>query len=128
MTRGNFQRVFSDVFVKCRVMDFDDLVHSRRMTAPEMSSAGAFAQDVLREIRLRKSAASSGKSHWLDVFDGFLKPAILAAGLAVALTVGAVTPYLVHPLLLQPSVAMTDMEIFTGSSRSLPSVRLAEIP
>ncbi|MBE2203963.1 MAG: hypothetical protein IAE94_06475 [Chthoniobacterales bacterium] len=106
------------------MMNFDDLLREHRARGAEMPAAGAFAQDVLREIRLKHTRQKSELRGWRALLEGIWHPPILASALAVAVVVGAMAPVIVLP---SANSVAADMEIFTGSSRNLPSGLLASI-
>lgn len=108
------------------MMDFDELLNARRARPLAMPAPGAFAQDVLRQIRMRKAARLRGTQGWMAWWEGVWKPSVLAACLVTALTIGALTPVVVRRA---PSKAPTvlDLEIFRGNSHNVPSGLLGSI-
>ncbi len=95
------------------------LTASRDRAIPALS--GAFAADVLREIRQRRAAGK--RSWWADFFDLVRRPSVLAAGVGFAVVVGICTPLVAGA---EPARGpLSEFAIFSSVAPTLPSGLLA---
>ena len=105
----------------------DSLLAAYRGTViPELP--GSFADDVLRAIRLRKSESTAVRSWCQDFLETVLRPSVFAAGVSVAIAVGALVPYVTHPAETGLAVRGLDLGIFSSNASVLPSGRLSRVP
>ncbi len=90
---------------------------------------GSFAQTVLREIR-NPEARLSFKERWLLELQAFVfRPGFVAAGLALAASVGLALPALVARE-AAPSVAASSLglDVFSSAAPHVPSGLLSRAP
>lgn len=97
--------------------DFEELLAGYRLAAiPGLP--GAFATDVLREIRLR---GAGGEPGWISSLFACLRPGMFAAGLSIALAVGALLPGLARGNGNSMAVAGLGLNVFSPSASHMPS-------
>ena len=107
--------------------DFDALIASYRdRGVPDLP--GSFAQDVLREIRMRADRPDSTTSWWRDVVAVARRPSWMAAGIGIALVAGMLAPSITSPSSATPAGPGLDLGIFSSAAKNLPSGILARIP
>ncbi|MGC1479365.1 MAG: hypothetical protein WA771_02580 [Chthoniobacterales bacterium] len=98
----------------------------REREIPELP--GSFAQDVLRDIRQRRSAPEARRGWWQEFLEMACRPSRLVAGLSVAIAIGVLIPYTTLPSEASRSVQGLDLAVFSGAARNLPSGLLTRIP
>lgn len=97
--------------------DFDELLAACRQTGPPPLQSN-FPSHVLREIRLRSARKESG---WLSLLSAWLRPGMVAASLAVAISVGALVPGLVRADGHSRAASGLGLDVFSTSAPKIPS-------
>ncbi|MGC1478939.1 MAG: hypothetical protein WA771_00420 [Chthoniobacterales bacterium] len=106
--------------------DLDSLLATyRESRVPALP--GSFAQDVLRDIRLRRTAPPRS-GWWQEVLAGLHRPSFITASLSLALVVGAIAPFALGTSDSALSVRGLDLGVFSSSAQDFPSGLLAHLP
>ncbi len=91
--------------------------------APDLP--GSFGDDVLREIRLRKTSASESPPWLVGLLQSWLHPRCFALAIAAAVILGAVMPLAFTRSDTSMAIASLDLNVFSSSSLNTPSGLLA---
>jgi hypothetical protein len=100
--------------------NFDELLREYA-SSPVPSLPGSFIQDVLREIRLRKSSSRHDEGWLSEVYALFFRPELLAATFSIAVAVGLAYPAMMsspNPAIARSSLGL---DVFSHSTNHLPS-------
>ena len=93
---------------------FDELLADYRLAGiPELP--GSFSVNVLREIRLRRTAPKQD-SGWLSQLLACLRPGMVAASLSIALVVGVLVPGLTRETGSTMAAAGLGLNVFSTSN------------
>ena len=93
---------------------FDELMADCRLAGiPELP--GSFSANVLREIRLRRTAPEQD-SGWISQLLTCLRPGMVAASLSIALVVGVLVPGLTHGSDNSMAAAGLGLNVFSASN------------
>lgn len=111
-------------------MDDPDLnqLLNRFANTPVPNLPSSFAQDVLREIRLRNTKKQSEESWLSEIYRLLLKPGLLAGALGVAVVVGISLPTMMSSRDSDRAAQSLGLEVFSHSTNHLPSELLAKTP
>jgi hypothetical protein len=105
----------------------DDLIEQlARQKVPDLP--GAFANDVLREIRLRRDSATKKESWLADLLNNFLRPPVYVAAVTAALVVGLAAPLALARSDTDQTIAGLDLNVFSSVAPNVPSGLLNRIP
>jgi len=105
-----------------------DKILKQLAEAPVPPLPGHFAQDVLREIRIRKAAAPAPGGWFADYFSALFRPIFLSASFAIAITVGVAVPVTLRAASeTAATTASLGLHVFATSSPNLPSGLLSRL-
>jgi len=102
------------------------LVDLARQRIPDLP--GSFAQDILREIRLRQDHMEEKESWFGTLLHTWPLPRVFAVSMTAAVMVGLVLPLAVMDNDDAMAVNSLDLNIFSNSAPNLPSGLLSRIP
>jgi hypothetical protein len=92
---------------------------------PVPSLPGSFTQDVLREIRLRKTSPRPAESWLSELYTLVFRPGFLAASFSLAIMVGIAFPAMMRPTNPSAIASSLGLDVFSRSMTELPSGTLA---
>ncbi len=93
--------------------------------APELPAS--FAQNVLREIRLRQHRAENAQPWFVWLLHAWLQPTTFALALVVAVAIGAALPLTFRSADDSRAISGLDLNVFSSISPHAPSGLLAKI-
>jgi hypothetical protein len=102
------------------------LARLARQKVPDLP--GAFADDALREIRLRRDSASEQGSWLADLLNNLLRPPVYLAAVTAALVVGLTSPLVLERSGTDQAVAGLGLNVFSSVAPNVPSGLLSRIP
>lgn len=102
------------------------LAQLARQKVPDLP--GAFAGDVLREIRLRRDSATKKGSWIADLLNNLLRPPVYFAAVTAALVIGLAAPLAMARSDTEQTIAGLDLNVFSSVAPNVPSGLLSRIP